>query len=112
VKKLLGVIVGIALVLMLFSLIAGRMEKPQLKTDQISALVPLGSSRAQVSAILDSNHIEHFAYEVDPDNKRLLVAISRGSKWSLVREDHSVRFNLDMTDHLISKEVRTTLTGP
>lgn len=111
-KRVLTLIVGIALLLIVFSFIAGRTEKPQLTTEQIAAQAPIGSSPAQVLAILDAKHIEHSAYDSDPDKRRSLVAISRGSKWSLVREDHSVRFTFDETNHLISKEPHTRLTGP
>ena len=111
-KRVLTLIVGIALLLIVFSFIAGRTEKPRLTTEQIAAQAPIGSSPAQVLAILDAKHIEHSAYDSDPDKRRSLIAISRGSKWSLVREDHSVRFTFDETNHLISKEPHTRLTGP
>jgi hypothetical protein len=88
------------------------MEKPQLKIDQIAAQVPFGSSPAQVLAILDGKHIEHSAYDADPNKRRSVVAISRGSKWSLIREDHIVRFSFDENNHLILKEPHTWLTGP
>src|ERR1700722_12865113 len=65
-----------------FWFIAGRRENHNLEVSKISAPVPIGSSPAQVLAILGASHIEHFAYKVDPDNGRFLVAISRGSKWS------------------------------
>ena len=105
-------IVGLALFLVLLSFIAGRLEKPRLTSEQMAAPVSIGANPAQVLAILDSRHIEHFGYEVDPDKGRFIMAISRGSKWSLVREDHTVTFNFDETDHLISKEPHTRLTGP
>jgi hypothetical protein len=111
-KKLLSLIVGFALFLALVSFISGKMEKPRLTSEQIAAPVPLGASPAQVLAILDAEHIEHFGYDIDPDNKRFIFAVSRGSKWSLVREDHSITFRFDEHDRLVSKEPRTTLNGP
>jgi len=111
-KKLLCLIVGLALSFMLLSFLADRIEKPRLTSDQIASSVPIGFSPAQVLAILDSKHIEHFPCEVDPGKGHFLVAISRGSKWGLIREDHAVSFHFDNTDHLISKEPHTWLTGP
>jgi hypothetical protein len=111
-KKVVSLIVGLALLLALTSVIGGRMEKPRFSNEQIASSVPMGASPAQVFAILDAKHIEHFGYEVDPDKKRYIVARSRGSRWSLVRKDHSVTFSFDDTDHLISKEPHIWLTGP
>jgi hypothetical protein len=111
-KKLSGLTAGCVLLLWFGSLIIARSEKPRFTNEQIAGTVPIGTSPAQVSAFLDSKHIEHSGYETTQDEKRSITAISRGSKWSIVREDHAVTFRFDEADHLISKEPHTWLTGP
>ncbi len=111
-KKLLSLIVGFLLFLVLLSVVVDKAQKPRLTNEQIAGAVPLGASPMQVMAFLDSKHIEHFGYEVNQDKKRYITARSRGSNWSIVREDHVVIFRFDDADHLIAKEPHVWLTGP
>jgi hypothetical protein len=86
---------------------------PQLTSLQIGKDVPLEASSPQVIAFLESKHIEHSGYRVDPTKGRIITAISRDrSKWHLIREDHVVDFRFDSSDRLIAKDGYDHLTGP
>ena len=85
----------------------------QLTNSQIGQGIPLNASPSQVIALLESKHIEHSIYRVDPKNGNTITAISRDtSKWHIVREDHIVDFRFDSSDRLISKDGHNHLTGP
>ena len=108
-KNSLKLVVGLVL-------IAGcksATKASQLTNSQIGQGIPLNASRSQVIALLESKHIEHSSYRVDPKNGNTITAISRDtSKWHIVREDHIVDFRFDSSDRLISKDGHNHLTGP
>ena|SRR5882757_8477101 len=85
----------------------------QLTSLQIGKDVPLGANPSQVIAILETEHIEHSSYRVDPIKGRILTAVSRDrSNWHIVREDHVVDFSFDSSDRLTAKTGYNSLTGP
>jgi hypothetical protein len=87
-------------------------SKSQLTSQQISAGVALKTTPVQVLAFLDAQHIEHSSYRIDPVKGRVISAVSRGSKWSLIRSDHAVDFRFDDSDRLVAKDMHDFYTGP
>ena len=107
-KNSLTVVVG----LLLITGCKSATNASQLTNSQIGQGIPLNAGPSQVIVLLESKHIEHSSYRVDPKNGNTITAISRDtSKWHVVREDH-IRFRFDSSDRLISKDGHNHLTGP
>ena len=92
---------------------ASKANTYQLTSIEIGTGVHLGATPSQVVAVLDSRHVEHTSYSVDPSKGRFLTAVSRDrSSWHLIRVDHVVEFRFDSSDRLVAKIARDYLTGP
>ena len=108
-KNSLTVVVG----LLLITGCKSATNASQLTNSQIGQGIPLNASPSQVIALLESKHIEHSSYRVDPKNGNTITAISRDtSKWHVVREDHIVDYRVDSSNRLIAKDEHNHLTGP
>ena len=100
-------------VLLLITGCRSEANRSQLTSLEIGGDVHLGARAPQVIAILESKHIEHSSYRIDPTKGRIITAVSRDrSNWNIIRADHVVDFRFDSSDRLIAKTNSDYLTGP
>lgn len=119
-KIIIVVVVSLLAVLMAIAL-RGRRVRTKINVvtleKDIREHLPIGSTRAEVSAYLDQRKIEHsHVGEVAsvPENKHKEMAIIRDvSEKGLVRSDIQILFKFDDADSkLVSYSVREIFTGP
>jgi len=85
----------------------------------IAAQLPLGSTKDQVSAFLDSRSISHSDiepfFELDAEHRRVETRIMTASlryKYRLLKSQLYMVFNFDDHDRLIKYDVKDVRTGP